>query len=130
MTTALYAAVLGLLFILLSFRVVGNRRRFKVGLGSNGEISLERSIRVHGNFAEYVPFALLLMFMAEYLGLAPLYIHLLGSALLLGRLSHAWGVSKLKEPFKFRVIGMILTLCVILISAVAILVLYGLRTLV
>jgi uncharacterized protein len=128
MTTALYAALLGLFYIALSFKVVGKRRQFKIGIGSNGEMALERAIRVHGNFAEYVPFALLLMFLAEYSGLATMYLHILGCVLLLGRLSHAWGVRQLKEPFKFRVIGMILTLSVMLLLALAILALYAGKT--
>lgn len=128
MTTALYAAILALFYIVLSFKVVGKRRQFRIGIGSNGEVALERAIRVHGNFAEYVPFALLLMFMAEYCGLAASYLHILGSMLLLGRLSHAWGVSQVKEPLKFRVFGMMLTLSVLLLSAIAIVVLFFSRT--
>lgn len=127
MTTALYAAILGLFFLLLSVNVVAKRRRFQVGIGSKGELSLERAIRVHANFAEYVPFALLLMFLAEYSGLAAIYLHILGITLLVGRLSHAWGVRQLKEPFKFRVFGMVLTFSVIALSALAIIVLYFVR---
>ena len=129
MTTALYAAILGLFFLLLSVNVVAKRRRFQVGIGSKGELCLERAIRVHANFAEYVPFALLLMFLAEYSGLAPLYLHILGVTLLVGRLSHAWGVQQLKEPLKFRVFGTVLTFCVLLLSALAILLLYVSKTL-
>ncbi|MBU2115457.1 MAG: MAPEG family protein, partial [Gammaproteobacteria bacterium] len=54
---------------------------------------------------------------------------ILGIALLLGRLSHAWGVQQLKEPLKFRVFGMVLTFCVLLLSALAILLLYVSKTL-
>lgn len=129
MTTALYAALLALFYIFLSFKVVGKRRQFKIGIGSNGEMLLERAIRVHGNFAEYAPFALLLMFLAEYSGLAAVYVHILGCMLLVGRLSHAWAVRQLKEPLKFRVFGMILTLSVLLLSALAILAIYAGKTL-
>ena len=124
MTTALYAALLALFYIVLSFKVVGKRRQFRIGIGSNGEIALERAIRVHGNFAEYVPFALLLMFLAEYSGLAAVYLHILGCVLLVGRLSHAWGVRQVQEPLKFRVFGMMLTMSVLLLSAVSIIVLF------
>lgn len=127
MITALYAALLGLMFIALSIKVIAKRRQFQVGIGSKGEMALERAIRVHGNFAEYVPFALLLMFLTEYSGLAPLYLHILGITLLLARLSHAWGVRQLKEPLKYRMFGTLLTFGVMLLSALAILVLYFLR---
>ncbi|GAB2916958.1 MAPEG family protein [Rheinheimera gaetbuli] len=124
MITALYAALLGLMFVLLSIKVIARRRQFQVGIGSNGEMALERAIRVHGNFAEYVPFALLLMFLAEYSGLVPLYLHILGVLLLIGRLSHAFGVQQIQEQLKFRVFGMLLTFSVLLLSAIAILLLY------
>lgn len=127
MTTALYAALLALFYIVMSFKVVSKRRKYQVGIGSNGEMALERAIRVHGNFAEYAPFALLLMFLAEYSGLAPLYIHILGIALIIGRFSHAWGVRQVKEPLGFRVAGMLLTFSVMFLSALAIIVLYCLK---
>ena len=81
-------------------------------------------MRVQANFAEYTPFALLLLFLAEYSGLAGFWLHLLGALLVLGRLSHAYGVSQDPEPLKFRVIGMVLTFSMLLLSALAILVLY------
>lgn len=128
MTTAFYAGILAILFIVLSFRVIAKRNQYKVALGSDGHSLLERAIRVHANFAEYVPFALLLMFLAEYSGLAPLYLHILGIALVIGRLSHAFGVSQQQEPLKFRVFGMILSMLVILAAAFACIVLYALRS--
>lgn len=127
MTTALYAALLALIFVVLSVKVIGKRRQFMIGIGNNGEMALERAIRVHGNFAEYVPFALLLMFLAEYSGLAAHYVHTLGIILIMGRLSHAFGVQQIKEPLKFRVFGMLLTFTVLLLSAAAILVLQLLK---
>lgn len=128
MTTAFYAGLLAILFIVLSFRVIAKRNQYKVAIGSDGQALLERAIRVHANFAEYVPFALLLMFLAEYSGLAAVYLHVSGIALLVGRLSHAYGVSQQQEPLKFRVFGMILTMLVILAAAVASMVLYALRS--
>ncbi len=127
MTTAFYAGILAILFIVLSFRVIAKRNQYKVALGSDGQALLERAIRVHANFAEYVPFALLLMFLAEYSGLAPVYLHILGIALIVGRLSHAFGVSQQQEPLKFRVFGMMLSMLVMLAAAVASIVLYALR---
>ena len=127
MTTALYAGILAILFIVLSIRVITRRNQYQVAIGSDGQVLLERAIRVQANFAEYVPFALLLMFLAEYSGLASLYLHILGIALLVGRLSHAYGVSQQQEPLKFRVFGMILTFTVLLLAALAIFMLYGSR---
>lgn len=128
MTTAFYAGLLAILFIVLSFRVIAKRNQYKVAIGSNGQELLQRAIRVHANFAEYVPFALLLMFLAEYSGLAPLYLHILGIALIIGRLSHAYGVSQQQEPLKFRVFGMIISMLVIIVAAIASILLYALRS--
>ena len=65
--TAFYASLLALLFILLSARVIAQRREAKVEIGHGESAQLLRRMRVHANFAEYVPFALLLMTLAESL---------------------------------------------------------------
>lgn len=104
-----YAAILALLYILLSLHVIRGRGRFKVALGSSNNSDLERRIRVHGNFAEYVPFTLLLLVLLELRDPSPFVLHGLSLCLVAGRLSHAWGVSRPVENFRFRVSGMILT---------------------
>ena len=115
--TALYAALLAPLFVLLALRVIAVRRRARVAVGDGGDTELQRRMRVQANFAEYVPFALLLLALAEGLGSAPALIHVLGLALLGGRLSHAWGMSQAQEVFGFRVAGMIATFTVIVAAA-------------
>ena len=120
--TPVYAAVLGLGFVGLSFLTLGLRRKNKIALGDGGNPQLLRAIRVHSNFAEYVPIALILIYLTESIG-APIYlIHFLGISLLIGRLSHAWGVSHENENFKFRVFGMIATFNAIIVSSLYILV--------
>ena len=57
----LHAAVRALLFVAVSARVILLRRASKIPLGSAGHADLERRARVRANFAEYVPFALLLL---------------------------------------------------------------------
>ncbi len=112
-----YAGLLALLFVLLSIRIIGRRRSAKVALGVAGDRELERRTRVHANFAEYVPLALLLLAFLEFRGWSVHVLHGLGSMLLVGRLSHAWGVSQERENFRFRVTGMALTFGVILTAA-------------
>lgn len=120
--TPVYAAILGLGFVGLSFLTLRLRRQNKIALGDGGNPQLLRAIRVHSNFAEYVPIALILIYMTESIG-APIYlIHFLGISLLIGRLSHAWGVSQENEDFKFRVFGMIATFNAIIVSSLYILV--------
>ena len=108
--TPLYAGLLALLFVFLSMRVIATRRSADVGLGDAGNSTLIRRQRVHGNFAEYVPLALVLMALMD-LQSQPLWIvHVTGLLLLSGRLFHAYGVSQDPETIRLRVMGMTLTL--------------------
>jgi uncharacterized protein len=104
-----YAAALGLLFSVLSLRVILVRRRKNVGFGTDGDSDLERRIRVHANFAEYAPITLLLIRMAEWKGARPLWIHGLNLSLALGRLVHAIGLSRPEIDSLGRVAGMTCT---------------------
>ncbi len=61
LVTSIIAAVLTIIFIKLSFNVISLRRKNKVGLGNGGHEDLERAIRAQGNFAEYVPFGVILI---------------------------------------------------------------------
>ena len=63
--TAFYAALLAALFLYLSVRVIGWRRDRRVEFGHGEDFELLRRMRVHANFAEYVPFAIVLMGLAE-----------------------------------------------------------------
>ena len=112
-----HAAALAVLFVLLSLRVIQARRSQGDALGAEGDAALLRRVRVHANFAEHVPFALLLLAMAELRGAWPALLHLLCATLMLGRLPHAWGVSQPKEDFRFRVAGVGCTLTATLIAA-------------
>ncbi|AVO47401.1 MAPEG family protein [Phreatobacter cathodiphilus] len=115
--TALYAALLALLFVVLSVRVIGFRRAVRIGLGDGGDTALLRRVRVHANFAEYAPFCLVLIGLAESLRAPALLLHALGALLLAARFSHAYGVSRQPETFFFRVAGMVGTLTVIGVAA-------------
>ena len=124
--TPLYAAALTLLFVVLGMRVVYLRRKLGVSLADEGNIMLRKAIRAHGNFAEYVPLALLLMYFVETRTQAGNVIHGMGLALMFGRILHAIGVSKVNEPFLLRVIGMICTFGV-LVGAATMLLWFGSR---
>lgn len=119
--TPLYAALLGLIFVGLSLRTIGLRRRFRVGVGDGNHAELQRAARVHGNFAEYVPLALLLVYFAETVSESALLAHILCITLLCGRLLHAWGVSHVRENYRYRTIGMVLTFGVIITASLALL---------
>lgn len=112
-----YASLLALLFIFLSFKVVRLRRTLRTSIGDAGDKRLLRAIRVHSNFAEYTPLALLLLLALELQVFNSLVLHILGITLVTGRLLHAYGVSNTNERLKFRVAGMACTFTVLLVTA-------------
>jgi len=124
-----YAAVLGLIFIFLSARVIVMRRQTRVRLGAGGHEVLERRIRVQGNFAEYVPLTIILLTFLEWNGAARWLIHALCIALLLGRCIHAYCVSRTDEDIRQRRAGMALTFGTLLIAAIGVAYYSGMRLL-
>jgi uncharacterized membrane protein YecN with MAPEG domain len=104
-----YASLLAALYIFLSVRVIRMRVTSRVGLGDGSDPRLQRAIRVHANFSEYVPFALILVAFVEMQHSAPVFVHALCLSLLTGRLVHSYAVSQQKEDVRLRVAGMTLT---------------------
>lgn len=112
-----YAGILALLYLVLTFRTIFLRGKMRVSLGDGKQELLQRAIRAHANFNEYVPLALILLFLVASSGSANFLVHTLGSALLFGRLLHALGVSRVPEPLMLRQVGMVLTASSILVAA-------------
>ncbi len=116
--TALYAGLLAPILVFLSVRVIGQRRSARVAIGHGEDKALLRRMRVHANFIEYVPMALILLALAENLKTTPLLLHVMGLALLVGRVLHAYGVSQDHENLNLRVTGMALTFTAIMLGAI------------
>ena len=114
-----YAAALALIYIFLALRVIRSRQTARVAIGTGGNAALARAIRVHGNFAEYVPLVLLLLALMQ--GWPPWWIHALCLSLVAARLVHAYGVSQEKENFQFRTVGMATTFFVLAASSLTLL---------
>ena len=121
MLTGLYAALLAIFFVFLSVYVIRGRFQHKLSLG-HGEIpDMVARTRAHGNFSEYVPISLILMFFLEFGGSSHAMIHALGLMLVLGRALHAIALLKLFPVPYARQAGMALTFTMILISAILLL---------
>jgi len=116
-----YAAVFVFIFVLLAARVIWMRQTRRVAIGTGGHVDLERALRVHANFSEYVPFAILLIAFLEMQNQPRWLIHALAIGLLLGRITHICGVSRQDEDFRFRRIGMFFTFMVMIVAAVRLL---------
>lgn len=114
MIVTFYAALLAFLYIGLTVYVVRGRMKYNVATGDAGNMDLNRRIRLHGNFAEYAPLGLLLLFFVEAANTHVWFVHILGLMLFIGRLAHIHGLYKNSLG---RQIGMGLTLSMMLLSA-------------
>jgi uncharacterized membrane protein YecN with MAPEG domain len=112
LVTLLTAGALGLLFLGLSARVVAGRRSGRVELGDGGNRVLLTRIRAHANFAEYVPLSLLLLFLAEQLYGASLFLIAMAVTLVVARLLHPLGLAR-PAPNIFRILGTVGTFAVL-----------------
>jgi uncharacterized membrane protein YecN with MAPEG domain len=116
--TPLYAALCGLLALVLAYAVIRLRQKHRVLTGDGGNADLARAMRVQANFVEYTPLALLLLFMLE-LSRQPVWaLHLLGAALFVGRVLHAWGYLMTPRLSFGRMTGIVLTLAMLGVTAV------------
>lgn len=112
--TPLYAGLLALLYLLLSYRIIVLRGQ-GVSFGDGGNPVLLRRIRAHGNFSEYVPLILILIGILELSHLPNILLHVLGITLVIARLLHGYALS-FKESFKFgRFWGTALTFMLLLV---------------
>jgi len=116
MITGFYAALIALIFIALSIRIILYRRANKLGLGDHGDKSLMKRMRAQANCAEYAPFGLLLMGLVEIQFPNSSALHIIGGTLLAGRVLHGYGFSASPPIMPLRQLGMILTLTSYLVS--------------
>ncbi|MCK9488297.1 MAG: MAPEG family protein [Xanthomonadales bacterium] len=119
--TAFYAALAMLLVVTLAVRVMLRRRQARIGLGNGGDAELGRRVRAHANALENLVPGLLLLLLLELLVIAPLWLHLAGATLLLGRALHAVGLSRSGGVSFGRGAGMLLTWLVLLAMALVLL---------
>ena len=113
----IYAALLALLYVYLSARTIGVRRKAKISIGDGGDDVMLSAMRMHANFSEYAPITLILLSFMDLQGGPIWLLHTLGILFVLARLSHAYGISSAQAPGKFRVAGMVGTFTTIAISA-------------
>ena len=108
--TALYGALNAILNIFLANRVSTMRKVHQVSIGDgNGEATpMLIAMRAHGNNAEFVPLAIVMMLLAELCGGNPIALHVFGGLLLLARIAHPIGLP-LKSPNPYRYFGVAVT---------------------
>jgi uncharacterized membrane protein YecN with MAPEG domain len=115
--TPLYAGLLGLLLIGLAFNVSRYRVGLKISSGDGDHPGLRRAIRAHGNLTENAPIGLILLAAIEAQGFSEIVIHMLGSALIIGRVLHAFGLARHDRRSTGRALGILLTWLIILAAS-------------
>lgn len=121
MAIPVYAAVCGISVVLLALRVVYFRRKLKIGIGSGESKALSKAIRVHANFVEHVPLALILLTLYELTKGADYYLHGACVVLILSRLAHAYGLGSSAGVSAGRVYGAATTFFIILMTSLLLL---------
>ncbi|KGJ87497.1 MAPEG family protein [Thalassotalea sp. ND16A] len=116
--TGFYAGILTFLYIALSFKVINLRRKHSVGIGDGENSELAKAIRVHSNFAEYIPLTLVLFAIYEINHGSMQILHGLGGFLVICRFLHAFGLARSKGTTWQRFIGAAGTFGVMLVLAV------------
>ena len=119
--TAGNAALLAVFFVAMSAYVIATRARTNISIGDGCNPQMLLAIRRHGNMAEYLPFAVLLMALAEGLGASAIWLHASGLLLIASRVLHPIGLSLAEGTPITRVAGTLGTFAAILLPAVAIL---------
>jgi len=121
--TAIYSALVALLFVGLAARVSQLRIKFARSTDNEELRSMDVAIRAHGNIAEHAALTMVLLALAESTGAGAGFMHLMGSLFLLSRLAHAWGYTTNRgKASKMRGAGAGLNWLVIVIVALNILI--------
>ncbi len=122
--TALYAGLLGLVSVGVSFPPGSMRGKLGVSVGDGGNKDLLLAMRRHANFVEYVPLALILIALLELNGVAARNVHILGAALVIARLAHAFGIKPDSTRTPGRLLGAGGTVLITVVASVWLLVLF------
>ena len=117
--TALYAGILTIFALYLSFRAGSFRGKRGVSIlfGEPVDMQLAQRVRVHQNFLEYVPMVLILLGAIELNGGSPTLLHSLGVALIVARVAHAVGLKHDNIGHPGRLVGAGGTALITLIAA-------------
>jgi uncharacterized protein len=123
--TLLYAGLNGLILLTLAILTVRARAQTKTDIGTGDSVAMVKAVRAHGNAAEYLPLALVLMIALELTGAPGLLLHGLGATLTAARLLHAQGIYSSLGTSPGRLLGTLLTWLVYLVGAGACLYYYA-----
>ncbi len=120
---AFYVAINALIMLVLGILVTRARVKTETPLGDGGIPEMAGPLRAHGNNTEYVPMALLMIWVLCLPAISGSIwlIHGIGAPLTIGRILHAIGLSRSIGPSPLRLIGMTLTWIAYIVGIVGIL---------
>ena len=123
--TAFYASILALILVGLSAWVIAGRGTKDTMLGDGGDDAMNRRIRAHANFIEYVPLALVIIALLEGSGAVHGLVRILLIVLIIARILHPFGMfapDKTPQQLACRGGGIAGTLLVIIVGALDLLI--------
>jgi len=115
--TLLYAGLNALILLTLAILTVRARVQTRTDIGTGDNVSMTKAVRAHGNAAEYMPLALIMIGTLEVAGAGRPLLHGLGMALTAARLLHAQGIYATLGTSPGRLVGTLLTWLVYLVGA-------------
>jgi uncharacterized membrane protein YecN with MAPEG domain len=120
---AFYVAINALIMLVLGILVTRARVKTETPIGDGGIPEMAGPLRAHGNNTEYVPMALLMIWVLCLPAISGSIwlIHGIGAPLTIGRILHAIGLSRSIGPSPLRLIGMTLTWIAYIVGIVGIL---------
>jgi uncharacterized membrane protein YecN with MAPEG domain len=113
---ALWAGLILILMLVLAVLVVRQRQRHNVLIGDDGVPELVRAVRAFGNATEYAPAGIAALAILAVVGANPVVVNAVGALLFLGRLAHAWGLSRNAGSSIGRLSGTVLTWLAFLVA--------------
>jgi len=119
---ALYAGLNGLILLWLAVAVGMTRSRTGIWTGDGGSAELIRVMRGQANFAEYVPFCLILLLLMAALGAPGYILHLFGLALTGARTLHGLHFTGIVSTLVARQVGATVTLLLLLFGSLGVIV--------
>ena len=103
--TALYAALLVAVFVVLTVRIGLARGKTGISMLDGGNEQVLVDMRRHGNFIEHVPLLLILMAIIEINGGSAVFLHVVGIALVICRIAHPFGLRHDRAQTPMRMLG-------------------------
>lgn len=103
--TSLFASILAVMLLVLTYRVIIARSSSGHSILHGEDMDLAMKIRIHGNFVEFVPMAIVLLALAEASGASELPLYVAGALLVVSRFLIPFGMHIDRMTHPLRIAG-------------------------